>query len=524
MTCTRKSLFPALALTFIMLFGLLPTTAVAVLDAGDYAEKGEPEEVYWKVYENGDPVENGVDGSALTLGIYGKGRMRAWDEWSEFPWQDYCHRITRLVIESGITNVSENFSNSYTSFGNLPNLKSVKIPDSVQEIGRGAFGRCYQLEEFIVSKDNRYYEAVDGVLFSKGDNPTLLFYPPEKIDTQYSLPDHITAVSSGAFSENPYLVSVIWSRNITCVPADAFFSCLSLQEIDFSNANVTEIEGTAFAFCESLQEITLPSTVTTIDSSAFWGLSNNGRNESGFSIDIPASVTNFESEYSPADVWLGNIGGRIIFRFHGNAPEGIDSLKRFLEMGTDVEIYFPQNAAGWEQANSLGWNENRYDNDGNITFFSYNPSAAPTAHAATQTIMVDNKPVEFHAYALLDENNNYTNYIKLRDIAKILNGSKAQFEVDWDGTISITTDKPYTANGSELIQNFSGNQPYTKNTSPVKVDGIAVNLDAITLTDTNGGGFTYFKLRDLGCTLGFNVSWINGSIVINTNEPYSDAN
>lgn len=38
-----------------------------------------------------------------------------------------------------------------------------------------------------------------------------------------------------------------------------------------------------------------------------------------------------------------------------------------------------------------------------------------------------------------------------------------------------------------------------------------------------GGGYTCYKLRKPGEALGFPVSCINGQVVINTNEPYSDA-
>ena len=49
------------------------------------------------------------------------------------------------------------------------------------------------------------------------------------------------------------------------------------------------------------------------------------------------------------------------------------------------------------------------------------------------------------------------------------------------------------------------------------------SVSSIVLTDDSGGDYTYFKLRDLGYRLEFNVSYINGQVVINTNEPYSDA-
>ena len=49
------------------------------------------------------------------------------------------------------------------------------------------------------------------------------------------------------------------------------------------------------------------------------------------------------------------------------------------------------------------------------------------------------------------------------------------------------------------------------------------DLGAIVLKDANGGGYTYYKLRDLGQALGFNVRWDGeaGVIRVETDQPYS---
>lgn len=154
-------------------------------------------------------------------------------------------------------------------------------------------------------------------------------------------------------------------------------------------------------------------------------------------------------------------------------------------------------------------------------------NAPKVAYATTYSILVDGKPVEFKAYALKDEKGNDTNYLKVRDVAYILNGSQAQFNVDWDGaagSIVLQTKTPYTtANGSEMAATFSGNQPYQSNPATVLVDGEKTSFDAITLTDSSNSGHTYFKVRDLGKYLGFEVTWdsAKGAIVIDTTKPYS---
>lgn len=151
--------------------------------------------------------------------------------------------------------------------------------------------------------------------------------------------------------------------------------------------------------------------------------------------------------------------------------------------------------------------------------------AANTAYASTQAVNVDGKAVTFECYALKDANGNSTNYIKLRDLAVLLNGSAAQFEVGWDGSVTITTKAAYTPNGSELSTPYTGDRAYQETTAVTKVNGQAADLAAFVLNDDQGGGYTYYQLRDLGQALGFNVGWsADKGIFAETNKPYDPNN
>lgn len=141
-------------------------------------------------------------------------------------------------------------------------------------------------------------------------------------------------------------------------------------------------------------------------------------------------------------------------------------------------------------------------------------AASGTAKASTQPVMVDGKAVEFQMYTLLDENGNGTNYVKLRDMAQVLNGTKS---------ISAITGQAYTSTGTEMTTPFSGDRAYTGGAQPIQVDGKAVNMTAITLLDDAGGGYNYFKLRDLGAALGFNVGWSKEQgVFIESDKPYAE--
>lgn len=131
------------------------------------------------------------------------------------------------------------------------------------------------------------------------------------------------------------------------------------------------------------------------------------------------------------------------------------------------------------------------------------------AYASTQTVEVDGKPIEFQMYALKDANGYDTNYVKLRDVAYVLNDTEARFSVEWHGAVRVSSGRAYTANGSEMYTPYRGDRPYTQPDGVTIVDGEECYLDAIVLTDDNGGGYTYYKLRDLGDALGFTVDWSN---------------
>lgn len=112
--------------------------------------------------------------------------------------------------------------------------------------------------------------------------------------------------------------------------------------------------------------------------------------------------------------------------------------------------------------------------------------------------------------------------MKLRDLAMALNGTKAHFNVGWDGKISIIPGAAYEAVGGENSTPYSGDQPYRAvSGEAVNFNGSSVNLTSFQLKDSAGNGYTYYKLRDLGQLLNFNVTWNGSSIVVESDQPYT---
>ncbi len=140
-----------------------------------------------------------------------------------------------------------------------------------------------------------------------------------------------------------------------------------------------------------------------------------------------------------------------------------------------------------------------------------------TAAATASKVLVDGSEMAFEAY-LIDGNN----YFKLRDLAEVLDGTDAQFSISWDGTnkaIALTLGSSYTSVGGELETGDGQSKAATLSTSGLYCDGASQNLGAY-LIDGN----TYFKLRDLGQLIDFNVGWDSGKsqITIISSEGYEE--
>lgn len=106
------------------------------------------------------------------------------------------------------------------------------------------------------------------------------------------------------------------------------------------------------------------------------------------------------------------------------------------------------------------------------------------------------------------------NYFRLRDLATMLRGTPAEFDVGYaDGRITI--ESRTTLSGTPTLIELSTNDIAVPNTMAVLCDGEYVVPKAY-----NINGFTYFKLRDLGQLLGFVVDWDSAaqSMVIETGD------
>ena len=109
----------------------------------------------------------------------------------------YCQHLVELDIPEGVKEVQ--------CFTGANNLKSMTLSASV-EVFHGPI-EANSLESINISKDNRAYESVDGVVYSK-DGKRLIYYPPGKKDTEYHILDSTEYMLNDVFRETQYLSNV----------------------------------------------------------------------------------------------------------------------------------------------------------------------------------------------------------------------------------------------------------------------------------------------------------------------------
>ena len=97
------------------------------------------------------------------------------------------------------------------------------------------------------------------------------------------------------------------------------------------------------------------------------------------------------------------------------------------------------------------------------------------------------------------------NYFKLRDLAMLLNGTSAQFSVDFDtenSIVYVTPGEAYTPVGGELTAGEDRSASCVESRWTLRIGGGNVDIAAY-----NMGGNNYFQLRQLGEILGFGVDY-----------------
>ncbi len=302
----RKRLL-SVFLCLCMIMTLMPISALAAdntkIASGTCGANSD--NITWEITANTEPSDN-LDGEKI-LTLRGTGDMESFNSYRDLaPWYSYRDSIVEVIIEDGITSISDyafykcsrlgtiSLPNSIASIGDEAfsgsGLTSISIPQNVNQIGRGAFSDCENLTAVTISASDRLSSGdsifegspIKNMVVDMATLPYNLLVGCDELTTikitsnvlriEENFSDCINLINIDVDDANPAFTSVdgaLFNKEQT-----KLIRCLVGKSEFIIPSTVTMIGASAFADCTQLQTVSVPDSVIQIGSSAFLGCSN----------------------------------------------------------------------------------------------------------------------------------------------------------------------------------------------------------------------------------------------------------
>ena len=151
----------------------------------------------------------------------------------------------------------------YSAFGSLStpiNVSSVFIPATVLSIGDSAFIYCDALTT-VTFAENSQLKSIERAAFWGSEH----VHPRFK---EIKIPDSVETIGNGAFYDCRDLERIALPSALQTLSTVTFYNCTALSEVTFP-ASLKTIESSAFSGCRNLSKVKLPASLTAIQSSVF---------------------------------------------------------------------------------------------------------------------------------------------------------------------------------------------------------------------------------------------------------------
>ena len=143
------------------------------------------------------------------------------------------------------------------TFQNCRSLKSISIPEGVTEIGNGIFNDCVSLKNITFPST---LKEIPDITDCEDSEPV----PVESI----TLKKGIQTIGFLAFGGLSKLKNINIPDSVTIIKQSAFADCIALSNISLPDT-ITKIEYGAFRNCESINKIVLPNSLISLDDDVF---------------------------------------------------------------------------------------------------------------------------------------------------------------------------------------------------------------------------------------------------------------
>ena len=137
------------------------------------------------------------------------------------------------------------------AFSENENLKIVFLPASISETGTNPFSKCKNLKSVEVSEKNRYFSSADGILYDKDKN-RLIACPCAM--PKVHIPESVTEIGYGAFSGCDKLHEIEFPKALTVLESMALSGCTGIKRIVIPK-KVEKLNLSCFKGCKNLEEI-----------------------------------------------------------------------------------------------------------------------------------------------------------------------------------------------------------------------------------------------------------------------------
>lgn len=168
------------------------------------------------------------------------------------------------------------------AFKNMTNLKSIKLPNSIKNLGTAIFFQCIDLEEVVFAVDSTF-TTIPAQAFRMCTSLETINIPNSVVtieseafmscneleEVNFGESSALKTLANRVFRSCTSLESITLPVGVTSVSNSMFEYCENLTTITF-NGEITSIGELAFAHCENLNEFTIVDTVTFIGKNAFY--------------------------------------------------------------------------------------------------------------------------------------------------------------------------------------------------------------------------------------------------------------